>query len=465
MILAFCIILTAIAIIGLSSARQSKSNEKDYYLASQSLSPWLAGLSAMATNNSGYMFIGLIGFTYSVGLSSIWLMVGWILGDFIVSKFIHKKINQQSQGVKVTTFAAMLGHWSGLGQSLIRFVALLSFIFLLIYASAQLVSGGKTLAVIFDWQLWSGIILGATIVILYTIVGGIRASIWTDAVQGIIMVFAMLILVVAALVSIGGINSAIDKWELIDGYLNVYPESVSNHNVLKILYPMSWLAAGMFVIGQPHIMVRFMAIKSEKLIDQARYHYYFWYVCFYSLAFLIGMLSRIYIDQKSTFDVELALPFMAVDLLPPFAVGVIIAGIFAATMSTADSLIINCSGNITQDLFGKKRFNSRQIKIITLCIALIVLLISLLNNASVFSIVVFAWTLLGISFTPILILLATGFRVRFNIFLAGISLAIGGYMVCEFFELNQTLYSGFLPFLLNLAFLFFAREKENKSLN
>ena len=96
---------------------------------------------------------------------------------------------------------------------------------------------------------------------------------------------------------------------------------------------------------------------------------------------------------------------------------------------------------------------------------MIVLLISLLNNASVFSIVVFAWTLLGISFTPILILLATGFRVRFNIFLAGISLAIATYMVCEFFELNQTLYSGFLPFLLNLAFLFFAREKENKSLN
>jgi sodium/proline symporter len=91
-ILSFLIILSIIAIIGLSAGHFSKPNKSDYYLASKSLSPWLVGLSAMATNNSGYMFIGLIGFTYLVGLSSIWLMIGWILGDFLISKTIHKKI-------------------------------------------------------------------------------------------------------------------------------------------------------------------------------------------------------------------------------------------------------------------------------------------------------------------------------------------------------------------------------------
>ena len=149
MIFSFLIILFVIALVGLSAGFLSKPNKSDYYLAGKSLSPWIVGLSAMATNNSGYMFIGLIGFTYLVGLPSIWLMVGWILGDFLISRTVHKKINEAVTENSNVTYASVIGAWSEQGQFISKFIGLLSLIFLIIYASAQFVSGGKTLMVIF----------------------------------------------------------------------------------------------------------------------------------------------------------------------------------------------------------------------------------------------------------------------------------------------------------------------------
>ena len=211
-ILSFLIILLVIALVGLSAGRLSKPNKADYYLAGKSLSPWIVGLSAMATNNSGYMFIGLIGFTYLVGLPSIWLMIGWIVGDFLISRTVHKKINQAATENSNVTYASVIGAWSEQGQFITKFIGLLSLIFLIVYASAQFVSGGKTLMVIFGWDLWLGIGIGSIIVFMYTMAGGIRASIWTDVVQAFIMVCSMTILVVTCFLSLGGINVAIDEW-------------------------------------------------------------------------------------------------------------------------------------------------------------------------------------------------------------------------------------------------------------
>ena len=141
MILSFLIILLVIALVGLSAGRLSKPNKADYYLAGKSLSPWIVGLSAMATNNSGYMFIGLIGFTYMVGLPSIWLMIGWILGDFLISRTVHKKFNEAAAKNSNVTYASVIGAWSQQGQFITKFIGLLSFVFLIVYASAQFVSG------------------------------------------------------------------------------------------------------------------------------------------------------------------------------------------------------------------------------------------------------------------------------------------------------------------------------------
>lgn len=459
MILSFLIILIAIAIIGLSAGRHSKPNKSDYYLASKSLSPWVVGLSAMATNNSGYMFIGLIGFTYLVGLPSIWLMIGWILGDFLISKTLHKKINQQTKKHSSVTYASVIGAWANQGQFITKFIGLLSLVFLIVYASAQFVSGGKTLMVIFDWDLWLGNSIGSIIVLMYTMVGGIRASIWTDVMQALIMVFSMTVLVVSCLVSLGGVGAAFDKWLMVDNFLNFFPREIEHSLFLKFMYPVSWIVAGLFVIGQPHIMVRFMALKDPSLIERARYHYYFWYLVFYLLAFCVGMLSKIYLDNQAGFDPELALPLMALELLSPFMVGVIIAGIFAATMSTADSLIINCSGNISQDLFKGKNFSSTQIKLVTVVVSITAAAIALVNNHSVFLIVVYAWTLLGISFAPLLIILSIGRTITVKTYLIGLLIGLVSFFIINHFGINRFVYAGFIPFCLNLFYVYMLRYK------
>ena len=458
MILSFLIILLVIALVGLSAGRLSKPNKADYYLAGKSLSPWIVGLSAMATNNSGYMFIGLIGFTYLVGLPSIWLMIGWIMGDFLISRTVHKKINEAATINSNVTYASVIGAWSKQGQFITKFIGLLSLIFLIIYASAQFVSGGKTLLVIFGWDLWLGIGIGSVIVFMYTITGGIRASIWTDVMQAFVMVFSMTILVITCLVSLGGINEAIDKWLLVDNFLNIFPPEIESSIFLKIIYPISWLIAGLFVIGQPHIMVRFMAIKDPKLIERARYHYYFWYVIFYFLAFCVGMLSKIYLGNQNALDPELALPLMALELLNPIMIGVIIAGIFAATMSTADSLIINCSGNISQDLFGSKDFTSMQIKLITLTVALISTTIALMNNNSVFQVVIYAWTLLGISFAPLIIILSMGGKITIKTYMIGLIIGTISFFIINYYEINKFIYAGFIPFCINLSYIYLKRQ-------
>tara|TARA_B110000971_G_scaffold129739_1_gene132715 strand:+ start:675 stop:2057 length:1383 start_codon:yes stop_codon:yes gene_type:complete len=457
-ILSFLIILLVIALVGLSAGRLSKPNKADYYLAGKSLSPWIVGLSAMATNNSGYMFIGLIGFTYMVGLPSIWLMIGWILGDFLISRTVHKKFNEAAAKNSNVTYASVIGAWSQQGQFITKFIGLLSFVFLIVYASAQFVSGGKTLMVIFGWDLWLGIGIGSVIVFMYTMAGGIRASIWTDVVQAFVMVFSMAILVVACIVNMGGINIVFEEWLLIDNFLNFFPSEIEHSTFLKTIYPISWLVAGLFVIGQPHIMVRFMALKDPELIERARYHYYSWYVIFYFLAFCIGMLSKIYLDTNNNFDPELALPLMAIELLNPFMIGVIIAGIFAATMSTADSLIINCSGNISQDLFKSKKFSNTEIKLITFAVALVSTAIALMNNNSVFLIVIYAWTLLGISFAPLIIILSMGKKITTKTYIIGLIIGIVSFFVINYFGINNYIYAGFIPFCLNYCFIYLRRE-------
>ena len=458
MIFSFLIILFVIALVGLSAGFLSKPNKSDYYLAGKSLSPWIVGLSAMATNNSGYMFIGLIGFTYLVGLPSIWLMVGWILGDFLISRIVHKKINEAVTKNSNVTYASVVGAWSEQGQFISKFIGLFSLIFLIIYASAQFVSGGKTLMVVFGWDLWLGISIGSFIVFMYTMVGGIRASIWTDVIQAFVMVLSMIILVISCIVSLGGIDIAFDKWLLIDNYLNFFPPEIQSSLFLKFIYPISWLVAGLFVIGQPHIMVRFMALKDSSLVKKSRYHYYFWYLLFYFLAFCVGMLSRIYLDNNSTFDPELALPLMALELLSPFMIGIIIAGIFAATMSTADSLIINCSGNISQDLFKTKNFSTTQIKLITFTVALAAAAIALINNNSVFHIVIYAWTLLGITFAPLIIILSMNDKISIKNYMIGVVIGTVSFFIINYYDISKFIYAGFIPFILNLSYVYLQRQ-------
>ncbi len=412
MIFSFIIFLLIFTLIGLSSIWQSRGTRHDYYLADSSVKPWLVGLSAVATNNSGYMFIGVIGYTYATGLASIWLMIGWIAGDFLASLFVHSRLRAATENCDEVSYAGVLSHWYGANNSALqRVIGLISLVFLLAYASAQLVAGGKALHVLFEWPSWAGSVMGAVLVTLYCFAGGIRASIWTDAAQSIVMIVAMAVMLVVAVNSFGGIDQAIMSMQAVEGFLDWTPKDLILPGLAGgVLFAISWLFAGLSVIGQPHIMVRFMALNERSQMRQAKAWYYLWYVVFYGMATGVGLLSRIYLTDSGNFDAELALPTMALELLPPVFVGLVLAGIFAATMSTADSLVLSCSAAMTHDLLPQRIERPLLIKSATVLITACALVLALSNNQSVFSLVILAWSGLASAFAPLLMVLCFGWK-------------------------------------------------------
>jgi sodium/proline symporter len=408
----------------------------------------------MATNNSGYMFIGLIGFTYLNGLSSIWLMIGWILGDYLITKKLFPKIINKSFRSKNVTYASIIGDLAN-NKLLTKLIASISFVFLLIYASAQFAASGKTLMAVMNWQFYYGVITGGFIVLVYSLTSGIRASIWTDAAQSIIMLISMGMLVLFSIVKLGGVNQTLFQLSEIDGYMRLFGADTQDSVLFNLLSSLSWIVAGMFVVGQPHIMIRFFAVKDHNDLIRSRIFYYSSYILFYGLAFAVGMLSRLILDNPSGFDPELALPMMAQILFNPFMVGLIISGIFAATMSTADSLIINCSGNISQDLFELTKFSKVKMAGITLVVALTSIIIALVNSSSVFSIVVFSWTILGFLLTPLLIMIFLNKTINAKHFVISGILSTMIFYIVNNYVFFEGVYLGIYPFVANLIYLYF----------
>lgn len=431
MILAsFLLFLAGFAVVGLWSMQKSRKTQKDYFIASQQIPPWLVGLSAVATNNSGYMFIGVIGYTYSTGLASIWLMLGWLTGDFLGSVFIHKKLREATQRQSAQSYISALSQWQGdrrIGFQ--RLAAVVAFIFLMAYASAQLVAGSKALMVLLGWPAFAGAVVGALIVLVYCWAGGIRASIWTDAAQSLVMIFAMSVLLFVAVRALGGLGGAYEALNAVPHYMDWIPQNLLLPGVWGLLlFVLGWLFAGLSVVGQPHVMVRFMALKSSGGMGQARAWYYSWFTAFYFMATAVGLLSRVLLPDTAQFDAELALPTLALQLLPAVLVGLILAGVFAATMSTADSLVLACSSIIANDL-ALGQSNLTRAKVATVAVTFGALLWALSGSQSVFNLVVMAWSTLAAAFVPILLLLT--FRQRFSeacaifILLTGVAVSLG----------------------------------------
>lgn len=442
--------------IGLSSIWCSRGTKEDYYLASGNVSAWLVGLSAVATNNSGYMFIGVIGYTYATGVASIWLMLGWLAGDFLASLYVHKRLQHATNSSGEVSYAGVLSNWHGQNFSALqRLIGIISLLFLLAYAAAQLMAGAKALHVLLAWPMWSGAVAGAVLVCLYAFAGGIRASIWTDAAQSIVMVFAMGLLLFVALMNLGGLSNAIAQMQAIDGFMNWQPKDLVLPGAMGVgVFFVSWLFGGFSVIGQPHIMVRFMALNPSGSMVQAKIWYYLWFTLFYCMATAVGMLARIYLPDVAGFDAELALPAMAQQMLSSVLVGLILAGIFAATMSTADSLILSCSAAITHDILPHKIERTWLLKLTTVLITAMALLLALSNNQSVFSMVIMAWSGLASAFAPLLMFLCLGKKPTQVASIVAVLVGISVALVWRMLGLHEMVYEGLPGIVAGLFILF-----------
>lgn len=467
MIATFIFFLICFAIIGVSSSKHSLHTKNDYYLATNQVKPWLVGLSAVATNNSGYMFIGVIGYTYTTGLASIWLMIGWILGDFLASLYVHKRLRIATQHSKQISYAGLLSHWYGQNHTLVqRLVAIITLFFLVVYAAAQLIAGSKALQVLLHWPSWSGAVVGAVIVCVYCIAGGIRASIWTDAAQSFVMIFAMALLLSMGVIDLGGVQSVISQMQQIPSYMDWLPKDLVFPGLAGgLLFIVSWLFAGFSVIGQPHIMVRFMMLDNASNIRNAKYWYYLWFISFYCMATMVGLLSRLYLPETSLFDAELALPTMAQQILPPMFVGLILAGVFAATMSTADSLILSCSSAVTLDLFPKLLKKQWHLKATTIIITAIALILAILNTQSVFNMVIMAWSGLASAFAPLLLMLCFNKRPSQAICVIAILAGFFTALAWRYFDLHSFIYEGLIGILVGLFVFWFTDLSHKFTLN
>ena len=454
----FCLFLFLFTLIGSLSVLKKKNTSLDYLLANQEIKPWLAATSAIATSNSGYMFIGQIGFTYVYGLQSVWLMFGLIFGDFISSLFVHKNLRKKSQELKVVSFANLVSKWQGTNYKYVQLISgLIILIFLSTYAAAQLNAGSKSMHVLFGLDYRLGAIIGGVIVLLYCFSGGIRASIWTDVAQSLVMIIAMFLMVIFGIKELGGFSSFINQlYKISPDYMKWFPTTnFSEFFLAPYMFILGWFFSGLGVIGQPHVMVRFMTIDKTKNVPKTRGYYYTWYILFYSLTILAAFVARLLIPETNGIDPELALPTLALNLLPEFFVGLVLAGIFAATMSTADSQILACTASITNDLLLNKKNNYLINKLVTLIVTVFVVTIAINDNKNVFNLVLMSWSTLACCFSPLLIIYSLKQKISEFVSLIMMVIPFITLLLWRYYGLNEFIYevapgitSGILIFII-----------------
>ena len=400
---------------GASSIIRKKRTPRDYLIASRQVKPWLAALSTVATNNSGFMFIGMIAYTYRLGIESIWMMIGWISGDLLAWLFVHPKVRHASHRQSCNTIPALIGQpVSGEPDQqkrlLIMTTGIITFLFLGIYAAGQLKAGSTALHTLFGWNMEVGVLIGTGIVLLYSYAGGIRADIWTDAAQSLVMIVSMGLIMVAGYMEIGGLPALLANLESQDASLvRLFPDELQFG---ALAFVMGFVFAGFGVIGQPHLMTRLLAIESVAAIKRARVYYFLWFIPFFLASIGVGLYCRAIIPDLASMPLaqdlveptELALPMITKELLPEFFIGLSLAGLFAATVSTADSQIIVCSGAVTQDINPRWNQSYLASKLATFAVTSLALIIALYAPEGVFALVLIAWSALGASLGPILIL-------------------------------------------------------------
>jgi sodium/proline symporter len=404
--------LLAFTLIGVASARARRDTARDYLVADRRVPAWLAALSAVATNNSGFMFVGLIGFTYAYGVQAVWLQLGWVVGDALCWVRFHRRVRERSGDLDANGIPALVAtdERGRTDRVVAGAAALLTFFFLAGYAAAQLKAGSTALHALFGWDARVGAVLGAVVVVLYSFAGGLRASIWTDAAQSFVMLFAMIALLVACAL-------ALPPSELFAALRTEDPSLVrwmpSELAFGFPLYLLGFVFGGLGVLGQPHILVRTMSLDDPRSIPKARAIYFAWFVPFSIAAVLVGLYARVLplelVTEGITVPIgELAMPALAKSLLPDALVGLALAGLFAATISTADSQLLACSAAITQDLAPRWKDDYRAGKLATLAVGMLALGLALNADEGVFSLVLMAWSALGASLGPLLVLRLAG---------------------------------------------------------
>ena len=410
LVASFLLFMCAFAGVGLASMWVKEDTTDDYLVAGRGMHPALAALSAVSTWNSGYMFIGFIGFTFTMGYSIIWIGFGSLIGQIIAWVWLYKFIQQSANERGVRSLSSLVSEVTGSPEA--KLAALFSVLFLAVYAAAQLTSGGKALYVMLGWSEVVGILIGFILVVAYCYAGGIRASIWTDAAQSSVMIIGSSLLCYVAMQEVGGFSGLHNGLAAENANLTSIVPADLNFGVSMWIF--AFFLGGLSVAGQPQVVSRVMTLGTDEDRKTAMLWFFAWQTPFLLIMVIIGLASRV-VFSGSDFDPELGLPMLAMETLGPFWVGLILASIFAATMSTADSQVLACTAAFTDDIMPEISQDHKKAKLVTLIIAAFATSISIFGlyvpgGDSVFALVVLAVYGLGSIFVPILIIKWAGYE-------------------------------------------------------
>ncbi len=402
----FCLFLLMFLVLGLSSFRRSAGTEQDYFLAGQNTPPQFLAFSACASKYSGYMFIGFMGYAFSNGVDAMWMLLGLMVADLSVYYPVAKRLRAANAQGWALSYNEILTFWRGEDYIWLRRLSgLLTLVFLFVYAAAQLKAGGKALQVVLGFPLELGVFLSSILVLLYCWAGGIRAAIWTDVLQLMVMFVALTTILIVTISTYGGFGGF---WEAVGqvpgGYGDWMPEGLAFSGMTGFsLFLIGWMAAGACVLGQPHVMVRAMALPSVDAIRSMFKTYVLLDLVLGPLFFLVGLCAHLLLGSELA-DPELALPMTAVHALWPAFAGLVLAGVFASSMSTADSQILCCSSSLTRDFSLHPKNNLALSKLATVTVTVGAAAIALFAGQNVFVLVIFAWTGLGAALGPVMVL-------------------------------------------------------------
>ena len=428
-------------------AYKRTSTSSDYFLGGRTLGPWPAALSAGASDMSGWLLLGLPGYAYAAGIESLWLAGGLLVGTwanwFIAAKRLRTYSITTDNALTLPEFLSRrFNDQSKLLQTIAAFFILVFFLF---YTSSGLVAGGKLFETVFALDYTLAVIIGTACVVSYTLFGGFLAVSWTDLVPGLLMSAALLIVPIAAMqggftqltTDLAAINpELLTLWNGIDG------------QPLSLIAIVSLLAWGLGYFGQPHILARFQATRTNKDLTTARRIAVIWTALSMFGALLVGLVGLLYVQGNLTeglADGEKIFMLLVNAMFHPVIAGILLAAILAAIMSTADSQLLVSSSALAEDFYKqliRPQASSSEVMMVgrlgVIGLSLLALWLAMSPDSSVLGLVSYAWAGFGAAFGPALLLSLYWKRMNRNGALAGI--LVGGITIVVWKQLQGGIY-------------------------
>jgi len=398
-LIGFLIYLAIILGIGIWTYRLTKTQE-DFIIAGRRLNPIVTAFSERASGESSWLLLGLPAMVFTAGLIELWTAIGCICGIIAAWVIIAKDLRVKTEKLDAITLPGFFSRNFGQENKVNEIIATFIIIFFYsLYVSAQFNGAGKTLHTTFGIPHLNGIIIGAIVIVFYTLMGGFLAVAWTDFLQAILMIITLVGLPIVGFITIlkGGYN--------IDFTLSsLYGNQTGWPAIAGVIGGLSW---GLGYFGQPHTIVRYMSIKDPEKIRISRNIAIAWSIPAFFGAFFIGVVGKGLISAGTLSDSEFLMPHLATTLLPLWLAGILISGAIAAMMSTADSQLLVASSALSEDvyhnIFRRKISEKTQLmasRIITLLVGASAFILAIRSEKLIYTMVSYAWSGLGASFGP-----------------------------------------------------------------